>query len=385
MTTDILVPEAGESISEGLLALWLKEEGDSVEEGDPLFEFETEKATMAVPASASGVLHILVEEDARIKVGQIVGTLSEDVGSPPVTPEGKAVPAAETTQEPETAKTPGPEGALPPAPEDSPVPAHDTSSPSAPLPAEAAERLTAASVPDRAPQDRRQERVRMSLIRKSTAEHLLQARQNAAHLTTFNEIDLHKVIEIRGHYKESFEQEHGVKIGFMSFFVKACCQALKAYPIVNAQIDGEEIVYYHYHDIGIAISTDHGLLVPVIRNADDLSFADIESAIADLARRARGKTITPDELAGGTFTITNGGVFGSVLSTPIPAYPQSAILGMHAIKKRPVVVEDEIVIRPMMNVALSYDHRLIDGRDAIGFLVKVKEFIEEPDKLLLEM
>jgi 2-oxoglutarate dehydrogenase E2 component (dihydrolipoamide succinyltransferase) len=232
---------------------------------------------------------------------------------------------------------------------------------------------------------RRTERVPMTAIRKRTAERLAKARQTAAYLTTFNEIDMAKVSEIRAHHRAEFEAEHGIRIGYMSFFVKACCQALKEYPGVNAMIEGDEIVYNHFYDIGVAISLDRGLIVPVIRDADALNFAQIETAVADLAQRAKAKKLAPDELTGGTFTITNGGVFGSLLSTPIPAYPQSAILGMHAIKKRPVVVDDQIVIRPMMYVALSYDHRLIDGREAIGFLARIKEYIEEPDKLLLEL
>jgi len=196
---------------------------------------------------------------------------------------------------------------------------------------------------------------------------------------------MEKVMGIRKQHKADFEKEHGIKIGFMSFFVKACCQALKEFPGVNAMVDGEDIIYNHFYDIGVAISIERGLVVPIVRDADKLNFAEIEAAIADLARRAQNKQLAPDELTGGTFTITNGGVFGSLMSTPIPAYPQSAILGMHAIRKRPVVVDEEIVIRPMMYVALSYDHRVIDGREAVSFLVRVKEYIEAPDKLLLEL
>ena len=231
----------------------------------------------------------------------------------------------------------------------------------------------------------RTERVPMTAIRKRTAARLVQARQTAAHLTTFNEIDMQKVVEVRARYQDKFEKEHGTRLGFMSFFVKACCQALKEFPVVNSQVDGEDILYQHFYDIGVAMSIESGLIVPVLRDADRRHFAEIEAAIADLAKRAREKRLLPEELAGGTFTITNGGVFGSLLSTPIPAYPQTAILGMHAIKKRPVVLDDAIVVRPMMYVALSYDHRVIDGREAIGFLTRVKDYIEEPDKLLLEL
>jgi 2-oxoglutarate dehydrogenase E2 component (dihydrolipoamide succinyltransferase) len=233
--------------------------------------------------------------------------------------------------------------------------------------------------------ERHTERVPMSAIRRRTAERLVKAKQTAAYLTTFNDIDMEKVIAIRKQYKEDFQKEHGIKIGFMSFFVKACCQALKEYPGVNAMVDGDDIVYNHFYDIGVAISIERGLVVPIVRNADKMNFAEIEAAIADLAKRAQEKRLSPDELTGGTFTITNGGVFGSLMSTPIPAYPQSAILGMHAIRKRPVVVDDQIVIRPMMYVALSYDHRVIDGREAVSFLVRIKEYIEAPDKLLLEL
>lgn len=223
------------------------------------------------------------------------------------------------------------------------------------------------------------------MIRKRTAERLVRAKQTAAHLTTFNEIDMHAVMDIRSRRKDAFEKEHGTRLGFMSFFVKACCQALKEFPAVNTQVDGDDILYHHFYNIGVAISIESGLIVPVIRSADTLHFADIEAAITDLARRAKEKRVQPDELTGGTFSITNGGVFGSLLSTPIPAFPQTAILGMHAIRKRPVVVDDQIVARPMMYVALTYDHRVIDGREAIGFLARVRDYIEEPDKLLLEL
>jgi 2-oxoglutarate dehydrogenase E2 component (dihydrolipoamide succinyltransferase) len=228
-------------------------------------------------------------------------------------------------------------------------------------------------------------RVTMTTLRKRTAERLVLARQQSVHVTTYNEIDMSKVMAIRSHHQEAFEKEHGIKLGFMSFFVKAACKALFSHRELNARIDGEEIVYHEFYDIGVAISLDRGLVVPIVRNADKMTFADIETAVSDLAKRARNKLLTPDELVGGTFSITNGGIFGSLMSTPVPAYPQVGILGMHAIKKRAVVVDDVIVIRPMMYAALTYDHRIVDGREAIGFLVKVKEFIEEPDSLLLEM
>jgi 2-oxoglutarate dehydrogenase E2 component (dihydrolipoamide succinyltransferase) len=225
----------------------------------------------------------------------------------------------------------------------------------------------------------------MSLIRRRIAERLLESQQTTATLTTFNEADMSAIIELRQRYNERFEKKHGIKLGFMSFFVKAVVEALKAFPIINARIDGQHIVYHHYYDIGVAVSTDRGLIVPVIRDADRLSFAQIEAAIAELARKAREGRITLQDLEGGTFTITNGGVFGSLLSTPILNPPQSAILGMHAIQKRAMVVQDQIVIRPMMYLALSYDHRLIDGREAVQFLVRVKECIENPAVLMLDL
>jgi 2-oxoglutarate dehydrogenase E2 component (dihydrolipoamide succinyltransferase) len=231
----------------------------------------------------------------------------------------------------------------------------------------------------------RETRERMTAVRKRIAERLLQSRQTTAALTTFNEADMSAVMDLRAQFKEKFEKKHGVSLGFMGFFVKACMEAIRAFPVAQARIDGEDIVTPHYFDFGVAVSTEKGLMVPVIRDCDRLSFADIEKQIADLARRARDGKIRPDDLAGGTFTITNGGVFGSMMSTPILNPPQSAILGMHAIQKRPVVENDEIVIRPMMYLALTYDHRLIDGREAVLFLVRVKECIEKPERMLLEV
>ncbi|MBN2554266.1 MAG: dihydrolipoyllysine-residue succinyltransferase, partial [Spirochaetales bacterium] len=235
------------------------------------------------------------------------------------------------------------------------------------------------------PVSERQTRVPMSRLRQTIAGRLVRARHEIALLTTFNEIDMEAVITLRKRHGEAFEKKHGVRLGFMSFFVKACCRALQRFPAVNAMIDGSEIVYNNFYDIGVAVSTERGLLVPVLRDADAMSFAEIETAILDLAVRARDRKITPDELAGGTFTITNGGVFGSLLSTPLPNYPQTAILGMHAIQRRPVAVEEQVVIRPMMYVALSYDHRLIDGREAVQFLAAIKSLIEDPQAMLLDV
>lgn len=383
MKTEVKVPSVGESITTGVIVAWLKHNGDQVQEGENLFELETDKAVLEIPSPGAGTLEILVEEGTEVSIGQTVALLdSEKAGAQPSTAAPVEKPA--TTKAEQKMK-----GASPAAKKPAEV---KTSSPPSSESVEAAvSKPPAVVVPPAMTagvptgEKRRTERVRMTAIRKKTAERLVQARHTAAHLTTFNEIDMNKVIEIRAHYKTDFEKEHGIKIGFMSFFVKACCQALKEFPDVNAQVDGDEIIYNYFYDIGVAISIERGLIVPIIRDADKLHFADIETTIADLAKRAQDKKLSPDELTGGTFTITNGGVFGSLLSTPIPAYPQSAILGMHAIKKRPVVVDDQISIRAMMYVALTYDHRIIDGREAVSFLARIKEYIEDPDKLLLEL
>lgn len=390
MKREVKVPTVGESITSGVIVTWLKQNGESVKEGENLFELETDKAVLEVPSPAAGALEILVAEGTEVAIGQTVAMLDSEAAGTSAPPSAAEAPTAASEQavpsEPTAAPAPAPAQEKveePPVVEEKPevapppaaTPPSSEAPPSSPPPAP----------PAPVAGERRTERMPMSAIRRRTAERLVKARQTAAYLTTFNEIDMEKVIDIRTQYKADFQKEHGIRIGFMSFFVKACCQALKEYPGVNAMVEGNDIIYNYFYDIGVAISIEQGLVVPIIRHADTLSFAEIEAGIADLAKRAQEKRILPAELMGGTFTITNGGVFGSLLSTPIPAYPQSAILGMHAIKKRPVVVGDEITIRPMMNVALSYDHRVIDGREAIGFLVRIKEYIESPDKLLLEL
>jgi 2-oxoglutarate dehydrogenase E2 component (dihydrolipoamide succinyltransferase) len=407
MKINIVVPDMGESVSKGVIVDWLKKTGDVVKEGEGLFELETDKATVVVPSTAAGIVEILVQKESEVTIGQTVATVDgKDTAQPPQQPNVAPAPPQPAPAAPAAALA-----AAPLSPAVRRIAAENNISPEAmagtgkggritKADALAAARHKDASVSEtlmqpathlpqkqdtNAPQAGPQIRVRMSLIRKRTAERLVLARQQSVHVTTYNEIDMRKVMGIRSHFQEAFEKEHGIKIGYMSFFVKACCKALASHRELNARVDGDEIVYNNYYNIGVAISLDRGLIVPVVRNADALTFAGIESAIASLAKRARDKLLTPSEFADGTFTITNGGVFGSLMSTPVPAYPQSAILGMHAIKKRPVVADDAIVIRPMMYVALTYDHRIIDGRDAIGFLVKVKEFIEEPDTLLLEM
>jgi 2-oxoglutarate dehydrogenase E2 component (dihydrolipoamide succinyltransferase) len=391
MKKDIVVPELGESVSKGIIVDWLKKNGDEIKEGEGLFELETDKATVVVPSTSSGILEILVQKETEVAIGQAVAVIDIKESAPASAVSPQAAPAAagsplspavrriaaENHLEPDSIRGSGKGGRITKA--DALEEATKRQQPQPAVPEKPVQPSGAA------PAGQTQTRVRMSHLRKRTAERLVQARQQAVHVTTYNEIDMSNVMEIRSHFQETFEKEHGIKIGFMSFFVKACCKALASHRELNAQVDGDEIVYNNIYNIGVAISIEGGLVVPVVRGADALTFAGIESAIAALAKRGRDKLLTPDELSGGTFTITNGGVFGSLMSTPVPAFPQAAILGMHAIKKRPVVVDEAIVIRPMMYVALTYDHRIIDGRDAIGFLVKVKEFIEEPDMLLLEM
>jgi 2-oxoglutarate dehydrogenase E2 component (dihydrolipoamide succinyltransferase) len=411
MKEDVLVPSVGESITSGILASWIKKEGEQVEEGEDLFELETDKATVAVPAPADGVLHIQIEEGREVEIGQVVGDLTVGEGAPAAAPsaepepsveekpsaEEKPAPPAETESKPAAAETPADlspavrrivqEHGLSAADLKGTGPKGRVTKEDALRAAEAKKQGGAApaAAPAAAPGSGRQTRVPMSRLRQTIASRLVQARHEIALLTTFNEIDMEKVMDLRRRYGESFQKKHGVKLGFMSFFVKACCQALQRFPAVNAMIDGQEIVYNDFYDIGVAVSTERGLVVPVLRDAEAMGFAEIERAILDMATRAREKRIAPDELAGGTFTITNGGVFGSLLSTPLPNYPQTGILGMHAIQKRPVAVDDQVVIKPMMYVALSYDHRLIDGREAVQFLVAIKSLIEDPQTLLLDI
>jgi 2-oxoglutarate dehydrogenase E2 component (dihydrolipoamide succinyltransferase) len=422
----VTVPSVGESISEGTLARWLKPDGAAVEAGEPLFELETDKASTSVPAPGSGVLKIQVPEGNTVAIGATVAAIDPAgratapppaAASPPpaasdpkaAAPADTAAPAAKpadgptgdspalspavrrlvSEQDVDVARVPatGPGGRVtkgdvlafldaPPAQTaPSSAPANDAPAAAPPAPAPAP---SAAAGPA-------ETRQRMSGLRQRIAQRLVEAQQTAAILTTFNEADMTRVMDLRARYKDAFQQKHGVGLGFMSFFIKAAVEALKAFPAVNARIDGNEIVYHNYVDVGVAVSTDRGLMVPVVRGADRLSFAAIERAIAAYATKAREGTISVDDLKGGTFTITNGGTFGSLLSTPILNPPQSGILGMHAIKKRPVVVDDQIVARPMMYLALSYDHRLIDGREAVGFLVKVKDCVENPERMMFEV
>jgi 2-oxoglutarate dehydrogenase E2 component (dihydrolipoamide succinyltransferase) len=427
MAVAIKIPSVGESITEGTIARWLKKNGDSVKANEPLFELETEKATNEIPSPASGTLAISVPEGQTVPIGQVVGQI-EDRAAPPASKTDK--PTASSTERPGQQAAPAGArgnheqaasaasrtevGSSPSARQvaadanidisqvtgsgrgglitkedvlsfleqkpQTPPSQTDVGSPAIPqIPAMPQTPASALSP------SVRETRQRMSPIRQRIAERLVAVQQTAAILTTFNEADLSAVMALRARYKETFQKKHDVGLGFMSFFVKACVEALKSFPNVNARIDGSDIVLAHYYHIGVAVSTEKGLMVPVIRDADRLTFAQIEKAIVDLANKARTGKITVTDLQGGTFTITNGGIFGSLLSTPLLNPPQSAILGMHSIQKRPVVVDDQVVIRPMMYLALSYDHRLIDGREAVSFLVRVKECVENPERLLLEV
>jgi 2-oxoglutarate dehydrogenase E2 component (dihydrolipoamide succinyltransferase) len=408
MAVDIKVPSVGEAVTEGVLSRWLKPDGAAVKANEPVYELETDKATTEVSAPAAGVLKIAVREGEKVPVGSVVGRIEAGAAAPTPAAPAKAPPAKAAPHDGSAAAPPAAEPILSPAARQLAADAgldareltgtgrdgriikedvltHLQKRTSEPPPA-----LTAAPPPPRTaepapPAGARETRQRMTPIRQRIAERLLAAQQNAAILTTFNEADLSAVMALRTKYKETFQKKHGLGLGFMSFFVKACVEALKAFPMVNARIDGSEIVYQHFYDVGVAVSTEKGLMVPVLRNADKLSFAGVEKGIAELAAKARDNKITVNDLQGGTFTITNGGVFGSLLSTPILNPPQSGILGMHAIQKRPVIVEDQIVVRPMMYLAFSYDHRIIDGREAVSFLVRVKECVENPDRLLLEV
>jgi 2-oxoglutarate dehydrogenase E2 component (dihydrolipoamide succinyltransferase) len=409
MAVEIKVTPAGESITHATLLRWLKPEGAAVKAGEPVCELETDKATKEEFAPAGGTLSIAVQPGTRVAIGAVIGAV-DPAGTPRAAPApaagkhgGNAKPAAAPPAPPaEVRLSPaarvlvesrGIDAAkVPPSPRGvvtkSEVLNYLESQP--PAPEEKAEEKPAPPPPPAEPKaeaklDGRETRQRMTPIRARIAERLLAAQQNAAILTTFNEADMGRVMDLRAKYKETFQKKHGVGLGFMGFFVKACVEALRAFPAVNARIDGQDVVYHHYYNLSVAVSTDKGLLVPVLRDCERRNFAEIEKGIAELAVKAREGKISVADLQGGTFTITNGGIFGSMMSTPILNPPQSAILGMHAIQKRAVVIDDQVVVRPMMYLALSYDHRLIDGREAVSFLVRVKECIENPERLLLEV
>ncbi len=401
MATEIKVPALGESVTEATVAKWFKQPGEAVTVDEPMVELETDKVTVEVPAPASGALvSIAVTEGSDVEVGAVLGVIDEGA-----TGTVAAEPAPEPAKK-EEAPAPAPAPAAKPAP--APAPAAKKAAPTSPSARKvmAEKGVDATSVAGTGPAGRitkqdavnsgaaqypprldgpREERVPMTRLRKRIAERLKEAQDNAAMLTTFNEVDMGAVMEMRKNFQESFQKRHGVKLGFMSFFAKACVTALREFPAVNAEIDGGDIIYKNYYDIGIAVGTGQGLVVPVVRDCDALNFAEIEQTINDFGARAREGRLTMDELTGGTFTITNGGVFGSLLSTPILNAPQPGILGMHKIQQRPMVMADgSIEARPMMYLAMSYDHRIVDGREAVSFLVRVKECIENPERIMLD-
>ena len=406
MSIEIKVPPLPESVSDATLVAWHKKPGDAVSRDENLVDLETDKVVLEVPAPAAGVLQeIKIEDGATVTAGDVLAILEE----------GEAEAAAEAPkQEAAAKKAPAPEAeksAKPPKTSPSVrrlLEEHDlddtmvqgTGKDGRITKGDVLAFLKSDDSSNVAPGDpapviadedgdvgleRTEQRVPMTRLRARIAERLIDVQQTAAMLTTFNEVDLTEVMALRGRYKESFEKQHGVKIGFMSFFAKACVEALKKFPVVNASVEGTDIIYHNYYDIGIAVSTERGLMVPVMRDVDQMSFADFERDLGELAKKAQDGSIGMEELTGGTFTITNGGVFGSMMSTPILNQPQSAILGMHAIQQRPMVVDGEIKARPMMYLALTYDHRIIDGKDSVQFLVTVKQLLEDPGRLLLNV
>src|SRR5262245_52668963 len=430
MAVELTVPALGESITESVVGKWHKKIGDTVAVDEPVVVLETDKVTIDVPAPAAGTIASIAHgEGDTVKIGDVLGSIAPGAGAAASAPAAR--PAQPTAPAPAPAPAPAavsaPRAVSAPAAQAAPSPDAARQAPMTPVARAiadangldpstlrgtgAAGRVTkedvltvleggrggaapqapavavapaAAPAPAGAP-GAREERVKMTPLRKRVAERLLAAQNNAAILTTFNEVDMSAVMALRKQYAEKFQQRHGVKLGFMSFFIRASVDALKAFPLVNASIEGDEVVLKHYYDIGVAVSGSRGLVVPVLRDADRLSMAEIEKQVADLGQKARTDKLTLAELQGGTFSITNGGIFGSMLSTPILNPPQTAILGMHNIVERPVARDGQVVIRPVMYLALSYDHRLIDGREAVQFLVRIKECIEDPERLLLEV
>ena len=401
---EVTVPKAGESITEATLNRWFVADGAFVKVDQPLFEMGTDKASQEVAAQVSGAVKHLVKEGDTIAIGATVARIDTDAKAPaaPANPDRKGGGAATAPPKPE------PRGEAIPSPaaarvlaeagvkpgdvagtgRDGRITKEDAlqASGARKQESESKQPEPTAKPPAPAPRgERATSREPMSKVRRTIAARLLDSQNTTATLTTFNEADMTAIQELRAKYNERFEKKHGAKIGFMSVFVKAAVDALKAFPLVNARIDGGDVVHQHFYDIGVAVSTERGLMVPVIRGADQMGFADIEKAIAAVAKKARDNKITVPDLEGGTFTITNGGIFGSMMSTPILNPPQCAILGMHSIQKRAVVVNDQIVIRPMMYLALSYDHRLVDGREAVQFLVRIKECVENPERMLFEI
>ena len=404
MSTDIKVPTLGESVVEATIAKWLKKEGDAVKADEPLVELETDKVAVEVPAPVSGKLEkILAEAGSTVAVGALLGSIAEGAaGAASAAPAKPAAPAptlapppaakaadqplspavrkavTEANVNPADVAGTGRDGRLTKAD----VAAYVAKPAAAPAPAPAPALAVPAVPPAPAGAE---ERVKMTRLRATIARRLKEAQNTAAMLTTFNEVDMTAVMALRNQYKDVFEKKHGVKLGFMSFFVKAAVQALKEIPAVNAEIDGEDIVYKNYYHVGVAVGTDKGLVVPVVRNCDMLSFAGIEKTIADYGKKARDGQLQIADMQGGTFTISNGGIYGSLMSTPILNAPQSGILGMHKIQDRPIAVNGQVVIRPMMYLALSYDHRIVDGKEAVTFLVRIKEALEDPQRAILDL
>ncbi len=387
---DIKVPNVGESVSEVSIAVWMKKVGEAVKKDEPIVELETDKAAQELVAPEDGVLEeILVAEGETAEIGQLIARLKPGaVADAPARAETKSDASAPAKTDKQTEKEPMPSAKRIIAEKGLDETKIDgTGKDGRITKADALAATETAPAPVTAPRDisDREERIRMSRLRQTIARRLKDAQNTAAILTTYNEADMSAIINLRKKYKQMFIDKHGVKLGFMSFFIKACCVALKDVPEVNAEIDGTDIIYKNYYDISVAVGTDKGLVVPVLRGADQMSLADIEKSLGALAKKARDGNLSMEDMSGGTFTISNGGVYGSLLSAPILNPPQSGILGMHKIEKRPIVVDDEIVIRPMMYLALSYDHRIVDGKGAVTFLVRVKECLEDPERLVLDL
>jgi 2-oxoglutarate dehydrogenase E2 component (dihydrolipoamide succinyltransferase) len=392
----VQVPTMGESVAEGSVGTWQKKSGDRVSKDELLVEIETDKVAVEISAPADGVLTISAEAGSTVTPGQVIGQIAASGEAAAAAPKTDAAPAkassgsddphlspavqrvvAENNLDPKSIQATGPKGNITKADALKAASQPQAAAPSAPAKA-------APAAPPRADQPR-EERVKMTRLRQTIARRLKESQNTAAQLTTFNEVDMSAIMALRNRYKDAFEKHHGIKLGFMSFFVKATIAALKELPAVNAEIDGTDIIYKNHYDIGVAVGTDKGLVVPVLRDADVLSLAGIEKGIGDLGRAARDGDLTLDQLQGGTFTITNGGVYGSLMSTPILNMPQAGILGMHNIVQRPVAIDGKVEIRPMMYLALSYDHRIVDGKEAVTFLVRIKEHLEDPQRFLLDL
>ncbi len=408
MATEIRVPTLGESVSEATIGKWFKKAGEAIKADEPIVELETDKVTVEVPAPAGGVLaEITAKEGDTVEVGALLGMIGEGSGAAPAPAAKKEEPKAEAKPAPaaEPAK-PAAQTAMPAAPAAAKLIAENNLDAGGidgsgkrgqvlkgdvldAISRGAAGKPAAAPAAARAPSSQedsvREERVKMTRLRQTIARRLKDAQDTAAMLTTFNEVDMKPIMDLRTKYKDLFEKKHGVKLGFMGFFVKACVQALKDIPAVNAEIDGSDIIYKNFCHVGVAVGTDKGLVVPVVRDADQMGIAQVEKTIADFGKRARDGQLKIEEMQGGTFTISNGGVYGSLMSTPILNAPQSGILGMHKIQERPMVIGGKIEIRPMMYLALSYDHRIVDGKEAVTFLVRVKESLEDPARLVMDL